>query len=408
MPTYCSKLHKYFSQLMLFSIAFLAMNQAMANPGLARQYNVSCSMCHIAFPKLNAFGQEFAGNGMRMDGWKTSATTDTGDERLNLLKTSSVAFRAQAFSQLRTADAVNSNGQQIVNGEMDIQAPYQLKMLSTAPLSDQLTYYFAAIMAEKGENGTIIIDDAWLQYDNAFNTGLGVTFGQFQLSDFMFPRETRLTFQDFLVFSMADITYERGGIVSTDVGPLSVSIGAANGNGTESQTYNLNSAGYKRPDRTFDNNRNKKLFGFLGTTVSGVDLGLFASAGNKQGQGDTQVFGFNFSGDISQKVFWFGQLLQANWNKVQDHSKTINDASWYGGFLGVDFIANDYWAYSLLYNYADANDLNDSGTVYEGINVNSITGTISYYLQRNVKAVLEVNYDLLPKDGKKDGIGHDT
>lgn len=39
-------------------------------------------------------------------------------------------------------------------------------MRATAPLSDQLSYYFAAIMAEKGVNGEIILEDAWLQYDN--------------------------------------------------------------------------------------------------------------------------------------------------------------------------------------------------------------------------------------------------
>ena len=408
MVIYQMGLKKPLTLFILSCIALLYLNQAWANPGLARQYNASCSMCHIAFPRLNAFGQEFAGNGMRMDGGKGSATTDTGDARLNLLKIPSVAFRAQAFGQIRSGDSVDATGNKVVDGEIDIQAPYLIKMLSTAPLSDQLTYYFTAVMGERGSNGEIVLEDAWLQYDNVFNSGIGLTFGQFQLSDFMFARETRMTFQDFQVFLMADITYERGGIISRDVGPITVSLGAVNGNGIEAKTYAVNSPGYGRPDRTFDNDRNKKLFAHLGTSLAGVDMGLFASTGHKKGQGDTQVLGFNISGDFNQKLFWFAQYLQADWSKVQNRSKTIENARWYGGFAGIDYIANDYWAFSLLYNYADANDLDNSGTIYEGINLNSIAGTVSYYLQRNVKAVLELNYDLLAEDGNKDGIGHDT
>ena len=100
MPRYHNDLNKLFSLVIFSCISFLYINQAMENPGLARQYNVSCSMCHVAFSKLNTFGQEFVGNGMRIDSWQGSATTDTGDKRLDLLKSPPVAFRAQAFAQV--------------------------------------------------------------------------------------------------------------------------------------------------------------------------------------------------------------------------------------------------------------------------------------------------------------------
>ena len=35
-------------------------------PLFARRYEVSCTMCHVAFPKLNSFGEAFAGNGYQM------------------------------------------------------------------------------------------------------------------------------------------------------------------------------------------------------------------------------------------------------------------------------------------------------------------------------------------------------
>ena len=92
----------------------------------------------------------------------------------------------------------------------DFQSPYLIKLLSSAPLSDNITYYFYGIFAEKGGNGEALIEDAWFRHDDAFGTGVAAQLGQFQLSDLMFPRETRMTFQDFMVYRMAGVTYDRG------------------------------------------------------------------------------------------------------------------------------------------------------------------------------------------------------
>ena len=88
----------------------------------------------------------------------------------------------------------------------------------------------------------------------------------------------------------------------------------------------------------------------------------------------------------------FAQLLQNEWDELII-AKTRY--SWFGSFIGVDYIHNDHWVYSLLYNYADANDLKNTDTAYQGIDINSLTLSVSYYFMRNVKAVIEVNMDLL-------------
>ena len=59
----------------------------------------------------------------------------------------------------------------------------------------------------------------------------------------------------------------------------------------------------------------------------------------------------------------------------------------------MDYIHSDRWAFSLLYNYADANDFENSGTIFEGININTLTVTASYYFMRNVKGVIELTGD---------------
>jgi len=45
---------------------------ADAMPAFARQYGVSCNVCHAAYPRLNEFGETFAGDmNFRLTGVKT-------------------------------------------------------------------------------------------------------------------------------------------------------------------------------------------------------------------------------------------------------------------------------------------------------------------------------------------------
>lgn len=135
------------------------------------------------------------------------------------------------------------------------------------------------------------------------DTGVGMMFGQFQVSDLMFPRETRLTFQDFIPYRLA-----------------------------------------------------------------GIDA----------------------SGSRDDSLFWFAQLL---WNRWNDALADGSDASWSAGFIGVDYILDERWVLSGLYNYADAGDFSGDAH-YSGIDLNSLTGTVSYYFMRNIKGIFEVNVDL--------------
>ena len=52
--------------LLAFLLGFSFPQRADAFPGFSRKYNVPCSLCHEAFPKLNDFGQIFRDNGYQM------------------------------------------------------------------------------------------------------------------------------------------------------------------------------------------------------------------------------------------------------------------------------------------------------------------------------------------------------
>ncbi len=383
-------------------------NTAEAIPVFARKYNMSCIACHSAFPRLNAFGEHFRDNNMKLPNWR-EGTVKTGDDRLALPSSAPFAIRAQAYTQARRGKSIDPVSGDTDQASSDFQSPYLIKLLSSAPLSEHLTYYFYGIFAEKGGNGETIIEDAWFRHDDLFNTGVGMMLGQFQISDLMFARETRLSFQDFMIYRMAGITYDRGVLFDRSVGNFDIGLGIVNGNGIE-ENFNINSPGYRRPDKMFDNNSDKSVFARMGTDIGPASVGLFGLSGEQanatgpaglnDGTRDTskRVIGVDLSGDIAAKSYWFAQFLWNRWEGFLDRNK---DYDWWGGFVGVDHIMNDDWTFSALYNFADANDLSNTDTVYEGIDINSLSLTASYYFMRNVKGVAEVNIDFLGEDSQK-------
>lgn len=392
---------------------------AQAMPAFARQYDVSCVTCHSAYPRLNEFGEWFAGNNMRMPQWRETMMASS-DDMLALPKTLPLAVRAQAFVQGRDGEEVDYETGPTGNGSsFDIQAPYLIKLLSSAPLSENISYYFYGIFAEKGENGEVIIEDAWFSYADIAGSGINGMLGQFQVSDLMFPREVRLTFQDFYAYRAAGITYDRGIILDRGLGPVELAVGLTNGNGV-SENITINSPGYRRPDHMFDNDSSKNLFGRLGGAVGPVNFGLFGLVGEQRsaagfagadrGSRDTDktIYGLDLSGSIGARTHWFAQLLWNQWDEFLDADPTV-DYDWFGSFAGVDFIMNDRWALSVLYNYADASDFDATGTIYEGIDINSLTFGASYYFMRNVKGVMEINIDFLSEDSfGPPYVGHQT
>ncbi|MCW8846167.1 MAG: hypothetical protein OQK99_10050 [Gammaproteobacteria bacterium] len=408
---------RFFPSFAAFTLLMLGLlcalpDTANAIPAFAREYGVSCNFCHAAYPRLNSFGEQFLNDmNYRLPNWP-DYTLETGDPMLELPKQVPLALRVQAYIQGRDSEALDPvTGDVEADASLDFQAPYLIKLLSSAPLSEHITYYFYAIFAEKGGNGEVIVEDAWVSHDDLFGTGIGAQLGQFQLSDLMFPRETRLTFQDFMVYRFAGITYDRGILFGTDLGPLNLSLGFSNGNGIE-QNFTINSPGYKRPDHLFDNDTGKSVFGRIGTDVGAASIGLFGLSGTQAnatgpagmdpGDRDTDklAVGVDVSGQIGAKWYWFGQWLWNRWDGFLDPAVNYE---WSGGFAGVDYMHSDKWVFSVLLNYADAGDLDNTDTVYEGIDMQTITFSASYYFMRNVKGLIEINGDLLSTKAQ-DGI----
>lgn len=405
------------------ALAPLAPGAARAIPAFARQYEASCQTCHSAYPRLNAFGKAFVRMNYRLPNWKET-TVASGDERLHLPKKVPLAVRAQAYMQVRQDEQIDvATGETLADATFDFQTPYQIKLLSSAPLSEHVSYYFYGLWAEKGENGTLRVEDAWVSHDDLFGTGVGMQLGQFQVSDLMFPREQRLPFQDYVVYRMADITYQRGILLTREAGPLDLAAGLVNGNGVGGST-GLNAAGIERPDRLFDRDTRKSAFGRVASQVAGVDVGLFGLWGKQrsatgfaaqdEGARDTRkaILGVDASGTVAGDFHWYAQVLWNRWDGFLDPAIGFDpgrDWQWWGGFVGVDWIASDEWVYSALLNYVDAGDFEGTDTIYEGLDMRTLSLTASHYMKRNLKLVIEANLDFQPTDSRSAPfVGHQS
>ena len=177
-------------------------------PAFARKYRVSCSLCHAPAPRLNAFGEAFAGNGFEFaPGEPARDTVSTGDALLRLQREIPLAIRFDAYLRAQTDPSEGQNA-------VDFQAPWVIKLLSGGQVADKVSYYMYFLLSERGEVAGL--EDAYLQFTDVAGSGVSLLVGQFQVSDPLFKRELRLQYEDYQPYRVrvgmtaADLTYDRG------------------------------------------------------------------------------------------------------------------------------------------------------------------------------------------------------
>lgn len=211
--------------IILLSISSVELN---AIPAFARKYQISCQVCHSpAAPRLKGFGADFATQGFRMTDYESPRYfVNAGDEKLSLLRELPLGIRFDGHVSY-------NNGNE---GTPDFGTPFGLKLLSGGELSDNLSYYFYFYMNERGE--LTGVEDAFLMWNNLFGLGVNFYIGQFQKSDPLFKRESRLTLEDYHAYTSApgnskgSLKYDRGIMVEYGL-PTGTSIVGelVNGNG---------------------------------------------------------------------------------------------------------------------------------------------------------------------------------
>jgi hypothetical protein len=381
----------------IFTISFLAVlflgdflaGVSQAIPVFARRYEISCPVCHVGFPMLNEFGESFAGNGYQFpDEDLKEQTVDTGDDKLLLLKQLPLAIRVDSFFRSRADTGTNS----------DFEAPFGIKLLSSAPLAKNISYYFYFFFNERGDVSGV--EDAFIYFNNGYkDVDLDLRIGQFQVSDILFPREQRLTFQDFTYYVTAvsdsgfKLTYDR-------IAELSYSFDLTEnlGMGLVGAVANGNGIGQADSDRNFDSDNFKNFYGKVAFDYGGQSLGFYGYWGREENaagfENEFYRIGPDFSLSLPSDWNLWGNFLYGEDSNPRFSSGVVDETSSWGGFVGVTRPFGDGWIWSLLYNRVKVTGRRD-------LDAHTLTANVSYYFMHNLKVMAEFTGDI-----EKESQGH--
>jgi hypothetical protein len=348
-------------------------------PAFARKHRLSCKTCHEPFPRLKPYGEEFAGNGFVLkDKPSPRYFTDTGDDKLSLMRSFPFAVRMDAFVSHN-----NSNTE-----VTDLASPYNIKLLSGGSLGKNISYYFYFFFSERGE--VVGLEDAFIMFGDVFKTGIDVTLGQFQVSDPLFKRELRLTYEDYQVYkvkpggSHINLAYDRGIVLGYTIpkGPDLV-LEILNGTGIDEANVFKN----------FDHDKYKNLFGRISQGIGEhFRVGAFGYTG-KEEIDETINKVWMWGGDAT---IAFGDLeFNVQYMEREDDNPLFMHVApvefrTKGGIAELIYTPGGddvIWYAVALYNWVDS----ELGTLdYE-----SVAFHLGYLIRRNIRLMAEVNY--IPK-----------
>jgi hypothetical protein len=352
----------------------------MAIPAFARKHRLSCKTCHAPFPRLKPYGEEFAANGFVLkDKPSPRYFVDTGDDKLSLMRSFPFAVRMDAFVTHNNSKTENT----------DFSSPYNIKLLSGGSLAKNISYYFYFFFSERGK--VVGLEDAFLMFGNVFKTGIDFTIGQFQVSDPLFKRELRLTFEDYQIYkvkpgmSNINLAYDRGIILSYTIpkGPDLV-VEILNGSGIEEANV----------FRNFDNDKYKNIFGRISQDFGDhFRVGAFGYTGKEEMAGAVNTV-WMWGGDTTISIGDFECNVQYVEREDDDPTfftvPAIADIRTRGGLVELIYTPggdDTTWFVVGLYNWVDS-DLQE-------LKYESAAFHVGYLVRRNIRLMAEVNY--IPK-----------
>jgi hypothetical protein len=167
----------------LFSIP-MTPKQALAIPAFARKYDVPCSLCHSAFPKLNDFGMAFRDNGFQMGGDKDNPVNQPAAYWPIAIRTP-VGY---LYTATNNQDVIKNGISKLRTVRSGSVQDLGIDLLSFGTLAPDMTYHI--VLTVPGEVG---LESAWIRLDKLAGTPLlNFKAGIFE-PDIPFPTKRILT-----------------------------------------------------------------------------------------------------------------------------------------------------------------------------------------------------------------------
>jgi hypothetical protein len=149
---------------------------ASAIPAFARKTGLRCSACHVAWPRLNAFGQAYRDKGYQI-----------GNERDSAVYTSplywpvSIRITPQWHSERNSAVATDQSAtgvQPVTTQGFDLSG---MDLWTAGLLHKDISF---VLLPSSDENGNFHFESAWVRFDNLLKTPwLNIKAGKFELDN---------------------------------------------------------------------------------------------------------------------------------------------------------------------------------------------------------------------------------
>jgi len=366
--------------LSVLAISFMAYTEsANAVPAFARKYSMSCTTCHAPVPRLKDYGDEFAGNGFVLEDKDAPRYfAATGDEHLDLIRDFPIAVRMDGYIKYESA----------TDRDIDLTAPYLLKLLSGGSLTKNVAYYFYFYMSEHGE--VVGVEDAYIMFNNLFNSELDVYLGQFQVSDPLFKRELRLTYEDYLIYkqkigdSRISLAYDRG---------VMLTYGFATGTDVIIEVLNGNGLAEADDFKVYDDDKHKCFAGRITQDVNDyIRIGGFGYWGKEADNAiDNEVWyaGPDVTLSYEDKAELNLQYMERRDSDPEFAGLDEPDIETRGGMAELILMPDgdrSRWYGVGLYNYMESD--------WDDFKYHTFSAHVGYLLRTNIRLISEFTYDI--------------
>lgn len=379
-------MNKQWTLLIICLIIILISSQsALAIPAFARRYKFSCNTCHDPFPRLKDYGDEFAGNGfIEPNEEKSRDYISAGDDKLWLNRDFPVGIRFDAYALLETKGDVKK----------DLQTPYGLKLLSGGTLYKKIGYYFYFYIYERGEVAGL--EDAYIHFDNVFNSNLDIMVGQFQTCDPLMKRELRLSYEDYHIYktrigaSGTNLAYDRGIIFAYDIEKTGTDIVAmiTNGNGIPEagSNHRFDSDPYKNVGLRVSQGVGENI-GIGGFYYRGEEVKLNGATVIIDTTNVVQYFGPDVVLNLGKLTFTGQYLIRmdSNPNFIANPDETQTNGICAELVFAPKYDQSDFY-WTLLYNNIESD--------IAAHNYHTVTLSGTYLMARNLRLIAEYIHDL--------------
>jgi hypothetical protein len=371
---------------LVFSLLLLSQT-ALAIPAFARKYGYNCNMCHVAFPKLNDWGQRFRDNGYQ-------TPRQTGLEKTVFENGIPLAVRTNAGYSIFHGDEGTTSGFHL----------YNLDLLAAGVLHKNISFLFvytprvdepAADFTgpDNGDNPAQLaaIESANVVFSNIIRDKLNLRIGRFEPGfQLLSSKRNYYILQPFESYGFVgsrngfDFSANHIGVEATGrfKPGLKYALGFINGSGANPDNNRFADL-YFALSKTFGHGEGQSagqrfgVFGYRGWQPADPGAPIVSPLGDAAGQNNKSFY--RLGGDIS--LNWKTINLQAMVFRAVDDAAfndldpTTNYIFW-GGIVQLDCaaMANNRLVGSLMYNWVRPPDNDNSG------NIDAYSALVRYYL----------------------------